>query len=115
MAEVAELEKDLMQKNNWLVAKLSQHEDLIIRAAQTEHDYRVALATKMLEMRAEGLPATTMPDICRGDKKIAKLKLDRDIAKGLADTNIQAIRSIQSIMSGLQSMLSRHRAEMKLL
>jgi len=115
MTEVAELEKDLLKKNHWLVGKLSMHEDLIRKAAQTEHDYRVALASKMLEMRADGLPATTMPDICRGDRVIAKLKLDRDIAKGLADTNIQAIRSIQSIMSGLQSMLSRHRAEMKLL
>ena len=115
MTEVAELERELMQKNEWLVGKLSMHKDLIIKAAHTEHDYRVSLATKMLEMRSEGLPATTMPDICRGDRAIAKLKLDRDIAKGLADTNIQAIRSIQSIMSGLQSMLSRHRAEMKLL
>lgn len=115
MTDVETLERDLQEKNLWLVGKLSMHKDLVLKAAQTEHDYRVALAKKMVEMRADGQPATIMPDICRGDKAIAKLKLDRDIAQGLADTNMMAIRSIQSIMSGLQSMLSRHRAEMKLL
>lgn len=115
MPEVHEIEKELCEKNLWLVAKLSTHKDLVEKAAQTEHDYRIALAKKIVEERSNGTPATIIPDVCRGDRDIARLKLDRDIARGLCDTNIQAIRSIQSIMSGLQSMLSRHRAEMKLL
>lgn len=115
MTDVAEVEKELQEKNRWLVAKLSGHTDLVQKAAQAEHDYRVALASKILEMRADGHPATIMSDVCRGNKHIAKLKLDRDIAQGMSDANLQAIRSIQSIMSGLQSILSRHRAEMKLL
>jgi len=112
--ELRELEKELMEKNRWLVVKLSEQKDLVTNSAQTEHDYRVALAKKMMELRVDGEKVTIMPDLSRGDKVVAKLKLDRDIAKGMADSCRQAIRALQASMSGIQSMISARKEEMKL-
>ena len=51
------------------------------RAAETEADYRIALATKLLELRSNGHPVTIIGDIARGNREIAQLKLLRDIAE----------------------------------
>jgi hypothetical protein len=51
------------------------------RAAETEADYRIALSTKLLELRSNGHPVTIIGDIARGNKDIAHLKLLRDIAE----------------------------------
>ena len=114
MTDIAKLEKELMEKNKWLFIKLTEQESKIRDSAQAEHNYRVALAIKMLELRTEGTPATIMSDLCRGNKGIAKLKLERDIAKGIADACNQAIRAIQSSMNAFQTMISYGKAEMNL-
>lgn len=113
--EIDLLEKELLEKNQWLWIKLTEQKDLIKKAAQTEHDYRVALATKITLLRTEGVPATIMIDLAKGDKAIAKLKLERDIARGIADACKQAIGAIQAAMSGLQSLISTRKEEMRLL
>jgi len=59
--------------------------------AQTEMDYRVALAQKLLIERDKGLPATISNDVCRGQKEIAKLRFDRDIAKSMYDIVLQKV------------------------
>jgi len=110
--EIIELEKELIEKNKWLFAKLTEQRSLIETASQSEYSYRVALASKMMELRAEGYPVTIMSDLSRGDKNIAKLKLDRDIAAGIADACKGAIRAIQTSMSGIQSLISAYKAEM---
>ena len=59
--------------------------------AEAEHNYRVALSQRLTELRAEGQPVTHLGDIARGAKKIASLKLARDIAEGLYDSSKEAI------------------------
>lgn len=113
--EIKELEKELLEKNKWLFMKLTEQKELIIKAAQSEYEYRVALASKMMQLKVEGMPVTIMPDLSRGDKTVAKLKLERDIAEGIADACKQAIYAIQSAMSGIQSLISTRKEEMKLL
>ena len=113
--ELAELEKELMEKNKWLFLKLKEQKDLIEKAGGSERNYRVALAKKMLELRTEGMQITILSDIARGDKIIAELKLNRDIDKGVALACKNGIDAIQSSMSSLQTLISRHRAEMKLI
>jgi len=112
--ELFELEKELFEKNKWLFIKLTEQKSLIENSAQTEYAYRIALAVKILELRADGQPATIMSDLSRGDKNIAKLKLDRDIAKGIAEACRQAILAIRASMSGIQSLISTRKEEMKL-
>lgn len=51
--------------------------------AESERAYRVALASKILELKADGYPATLVPDLARGDKEVARLKVARDCAEAL--------------------------------
>ena len=113
--EIEKLQRELLKQNEWLFLKLTEQKKLVIDAAQTEHDYRIAVAKKVLELRAEGVPVTVISDLTRGEKLIAKLKLDRDIAKGMSDACNQAIMAIRASMSGLQSLISRDKEAMKLL
>lgn len=75
--------------------------------AQAEHDYRVALAKKTLEERASGMPVTIISDVCRGDGKIAKLRLERDSAEALYKSNLEAINLYKLQIKVLESQIDR--------
>lgn len=51
--------------------------------AKAEEAYRVELAKCELSLREEGLPATLIPDLARGNERVAGLKLQRDLAESL--------------------------------
>jgi hypothetical protein len=61
-----------------------------VDAALANERYRKALADKILELRAEGLPATLCSDLARGDKQVADLKRLSDIAEGVKEAMGQA-------------------------
>lgn len=61
--------------------------------AIAERDYRVELAKEILRLRAEGMPVTIISDACRGNEKIAELKMNRDIVETLYESNMQFIYS----------------------
>ena len=64
-------------------------EDLIREAfsdfAQAEEAYRTALATKILSLKADGIAITACGEIARGDKQVAKLRRERDVAEGVKE------------------------------
>ena len=51
------------------------------RLAEAECAYRVALNSKIIELRAEGQPVTITPDMARGDRQVAAFRMERDLAK----------------------------------
>jgi hypothetical protein len=53
--------------------------------AGKEHAYRLALAKKILEAHADGVAWTVAQDIARGDDRVAQLRYERDVAKGVLD------------------------------
>lgn len=54
--------------------------------AQKESDYRQALATEIVRLRAEDEVAwSTAGDVARGEKGVAKKKFERDIADGMLE------------------------------
>ena len=112
--EIAELEKELMEKARWLTIKLGEQKGLVQDYAQAEHDYRVALAKRMTELKLEGEKVTILSDLARGSEVVAGLKKDRDIAEGVLDACKSSIRSMQATMSGIQSLISTKKEEMKL-
>jgi hypothetical protein len=59
-------------------------------AANAQQEYRVALAQKILELRAEGLPATLCQDLAKGDPKVSSLRLKWDISEGVKEAMQQA-------------------------
>jgi hypothetical protein len=58
--------------------------------AQSEEAYRVALATRIVELRAEGMAATLCADLARGERDVAALRRKRDIAEGVKEAAAQA-------------------------
>ena len=65
-------------------AELALKEAYIV-AARAQENYRRALAEKILELRAEGLPATLCQDLAKGDKQVTDLRKMWDIAEGSKD------------------------------
>lgn len=75
--------------------------------AQAEHDYRIALAEKTLLERDKGTPVTICSDVCRGDRKIAKLRFERDVAEVVYKSALEAIQSIKLQIRVLDNQVER--------
>ncbi|MCC8435437.1 hypothetical protein HP567_012865 [Brevibacillus sp. M2.1A] len=73
--------------------------------ASAERDYRIALRQEMLKLRAEGLPATLITDVARGN--VAELKFKRDLAESLFKSASESSKALQAELSGLQSIYRR--------
>ena len=56
-----------------------------ITAARAQESYRRALGDKILDLRADGLPATLCLDLSKGDERIAGLRREWDIAEGVKE------------------------------
>lgn len=112
--DIPQLEKELMEKAGWLVSKLGEQRGLVENYAESERNYRIALAKKMTELKLKGEKVTIISDLSRGDPVVAGLKRDRDIADGVLDACKSSIRSMQATMSGIQSLISTKKEEMKL-
>ena len=75
--------------------------------ANAEAEYRSALATKILELREEGLPVTITPDVARGTHHIAMLKLDRDCKEAMYKAALEAINTYKLKIRILEAQLQR--------
>jgi hypothetical protein len=58
--------------------------------AEAERAYRMALATAILELRAEGMAITACADVARGRPNVADLRYARDVAEGVKEAASQA-------------------------
>jgi len=58
--------------------------------AEAEEAYRVALAKRMVELRADSVAWSACADLARGDKWVAELRRHRDIAEGVREAAQQA-------------------------
>src|SRR3954452_21440649 len=58
--------------------------------ALAEEAYRTALAVRITELHAEGVAWSATADLARGDKGVARLKRERDIAEGVVEAAKQA-------------------------
>ena len=53
--------------------------------SRAEAAYRMELAKEIVRQRADGQPATIVPDLSRGQENVSSLKLQRDIAAGVLE------------------------------
>lgn len=76
--------------------------------AESESAYRTALATEVLRLREEkGHPVTLVPDLARGNKEVARLKVERDCAEALMKAAIEAINVNKIRIRVLEAQLDR--------
>lgn len=76
-------------------------------AAQAEHDYRVARAKHTAKLRLDGVQATLIQDLCRGEPSIAKLKFEWDVAIVSYSAAQEAINSYKLQIRVLESTIER--------
>lgn len=69
--------------------------------AETERIYRMELSKEIFRLREDKLPATLIPDLARGN--ISDLKFDRDLAEAKYKAAIEALKALNSQLSGLQT------------
>ena len=81
--------------------------------SQAEHDYRVALAEKVLNLRADGYPVTIVPDLARGDPKVSRLRLDRDLKEVSFKAAGEAIQSYKLQIRIVDSQIQREWGDAK--
>ena len=58
--------------------------------AEAEREYRIALSAELLNGKAQGVPATILPDVCRGREDVALKRFRRDCAQAIMDANVAA-------------------------
>lgn len=75
--------------------------------AQAERDYRMALAKKILAERDKGTPVTIISDVCRGDREIAGLKFNRDVAETVYDAAKEACNVYKLEIRTLDEQITR--------
>jgi hypothetical protein len=76
---------------------------------KAEREYRVALAQEILKLKAEGIQATLIPDIARGNT--ADLKFTRDSAKSLYDSARDSMETLRTEATLLQT-ISKYQDEL---
>lgn len=79
------------------------------KKAEAERDYRIALAKEILMQREKGIAVTIISDICRGNVKIATLKMERDIAETLYESAMQAIYQNKLEISIIENQMKAER------
>lgn len=101
-----------------LLEEIKENVDLLDRAvteikargrnkALKEQAYRVALAQYMTQARANGVPVTVLADLARGDPEIARLRMERDMAQSLYESNNEAIHAIKLKIRVLDAQIGR--------
>ena len=104
---MADLVTEIMDKSRMLDVAISELKRRGQKYAETERDYRVALAKQMLTERDNGMPVTIISDICKGKSEIAQLRFNRDCAEVLYKSAMEAINSMKLQIRLMDSQLDR--------
>lgn len=105
---------DEIQKYNDLLEKaVTEMKSRSKKLAEAEYHYRMALSKRLTELRAEGQAVTHLADIARGERNIAKLRFNRDVAKGLCDSSQEAINAYKIKIRVLENQYSREWGQAK--
>lgn len=74
-----------------LDAALTESKERGRKRAECEQAYRIAKAQHITRLRADGVPVSIVADLAKGDKDIARLCMERDIADTLYESSREAI------------------------
>jgi len=104
--EHIEIAKKIMQVSDRLEKASKEIFPMADAKAQAEREYRKALAMRIMELRAQGLPATICSDVARGD--VADLKFERDLSEGKFKAAIESLGAIKVQASMMQTVHKRY-------
>ncbi len=104
MNEMVGLGRKLAEKSN-------DYADLCKDFAEKERSYNVALVSKMMELKLPpyNIASTACEKHAKGDPSIARLRYDRDVARGIMRACEKAMSNLQTVLNAHQSILAWER------
>lgn len=79
--------------------------------AEAYREYRVELAKELLRLRDEGLPASLVESLARGNREIAMLKQKEIVNEAVYEANRESINVLKLQIKILNEQISREWAE----
>ncbi len=104
--ELIEITKEMHQVSKRIDKASREIFKLAKAKAEMERVYREALAKEIIKLRAEGVQATLISDLARGNA--AFLKYERDLAKDMYKSGISALEAVKTQASVLQTITKYH-------
>lgn len=101
-----ELQK-LEELNNLLTSALSEYKKRGQDYAKAYKNYRVKVAQKLLQLKAEGMPVTISYDIARGDEEVANAKEQEIITECLYKSCQEAVNVYKLKIKILQENINK--------
>lgn len=101
------LVEEVFKLNQELTASIKRLADNGKALAQAEKDYKMALREEVLVLRAEKMAVTLIDLVIYGVPRVAELRLKRDIAKTIYETNQEHINVTKLKIRILESQISR--------
>ena len=114
MAGLSEIHQEMMRLSRLIGEGINEMRNQAQAYAQAEHDYRLAKSKAWMEaprQADDGSKITAGEREAWVDAKTADERQRRDIADGLRQTALEAVRSRRTQLSALQSYLAAERAE----
>jgi len=108
-----ELMKGMQEKNRLLTAKNQEYIDLSEKHAATKRNYNVAYAAKVVELKIDGQPITIIKDLVKGDKIVAEMGYEMDIAEGVLKACRESMADIRAAIDAYRSLLSWLKTELE--
>ena len=100
-----ELQK-LEELNNLLTSALSEYKKRGQDYAKAYKNYRILVAQKLLQLKADGMPVTISYDIARGDEEVANAKEQEIITECLYKSCQEAVNVYKLKIKILQAQIN---------
>lgn len=100
-----ELQK-IEELNKLLTSALSEYKKRGQDYAKAYKNYRLKVAQKLLQLKAEGMPVTISYDIARGDEEVAKAKEQEIITECLYKSCQEAVNVFKLQIKILQAQIN---------
>jgi len=78
-----EIMTGMQQKNRLLTAKNDEYLELSEKYAVAKREYLMGYAIKITTLKLDGTAITVIKELAKGDKSVAKLGYNMDIAEGV--------------------------------
>lgn len=96
--------------NNLLSSALTEYKKRGKEYAKAYRNYRIKVAQKLLQLKAEGMPVTIAYDIARGDEEVATAKEQEIITECLYKSCQEAINTYKLQIKILQEQINKEYA-----
>ena len=106
----AEIMNVLKAKNQMLTQKNDEYIKLAEKRAETEKDYKIKYAQRLLAMKGD-YPATILREVVNGDRSVAELKFQYEVAAAVEKACLESMKDIREAIGAARSILTWLREE----